>query len=270
VSAPPRRPVDTWPAWTHDLVEGTAGAQAVQLSRFAPPPGHLRRSAVLILFGERANPSGPVAVSGTAASSGVSGTAARAAVSGTAASSGGGLSTRVVPDIDVLLTERASTLRSHAGQVAFPGGRIDPGDAGPAAAALREAQEETGLEPSGVEVVAQLAEVYLPPSDYAVTPVLGWWHTPSPVGVMDPAEVARVVRVPVPALVDPANRFRAVHPSGFVGPAFGVSGLFVWGFTAGLLDRVLHLTGWERPWDHDRLQSVPMVPDPPRDRSARA
>jgi 8-oxo-dGTP pyrophosphatase MutT (NUDIX family) len=152
---------------------------------------------------------------------------------------------------DVLLTERAATLRSHAGQVSFPGGRQDPDDAGPAAAALREAHEETGLDPAGVVVTGVLPAVYLPPSDYAVTPVLAWWARPSAVGVVDPAEVARVVRVPVARLLEPANRFRVRHPSGWVGVGFEVDGVLVWGFTAGLLDRVFALAGWEQPWDGD-------------------
>jgi len=158
---------------------------------------------------------------------------------------------------DVLLTERSATLRSHAGQVAFPGGRLDDGDDGPRGAALREAAEETGLDPAGVEVTGVLPDLYLPPSDYAVTPVLAWWREPSAVSVVDPAEVARVVRAPVRELLDPANRFRVTHPSGYVGLGFRVRGLFVWGFTAGLLGRVLTLAGWERPWDHDQLESVP-------------
>ena len=80
-------------------------------------------------------------------------------------------------------------MRSHPGQVSFPGGSIDADDASPAAAALREAEEETGLDPAGVEVLATLPELWLPPSNFAVTPVLGWWREPGPVSVVDPAEV---------------------------------------------------------------------------------
>lgn len=158
---------------------------------------------------------------------------------------------------DVLLTERAADLRSHAGQVAFPGGALDPDDGGPVGAALREGQEETGLDPSGVQVAGPLPDLYLMVSDFVVTPVVAWWREPSPVGPVNPAEVARVVRVPVAELVDPANRFRVTHPSGYAGPGFSASGLFVWGFTAGLLDRLFHLTGWEHPWDLTRSEPLP-------------
>jgi len=68
----------------------------------------------------------------------------------------------VAGDLDVLLVTRATTLTHHSGQVAFPGGRIDPGDAGPAAAAVREAVEETGLDPDGVEVLGTLGELPVP------------------------------------------------------------------------------------------------------------
>ncbi len=158
---------------------------------------------------------------------------------------------------DVLLIERAEQLRAHAGQPAFPGGAADPGDGGPQDTALREAAEEVGLDPTGVRVVALLPELFLPPTGFVVTPVLGWWHTPAPVRVVDVAEVARVERVPVAELVDPANRCRVRHPSGYTGPAFTVRGMTVWGFTAGLLDRVLELAGWALPWDADDVRDLP-------------
>jgi 8-oxo-dGTP pyrophosphatase MutT (NUDIX family) len=157
----------------------------------------------------------------------------------------------------VILTARPETMRKHPGQISFPGGRIDPGDDGPVAAALREAEEETGLDPSGVQVFGVLPRLYIPVSGFVVTPVLGWWRRPTPVGVVDPAETARVFRVPVADLTDPANRATLTHPSGFLGPAFLVEGALVWGFTAGLIDKIVHYAGWERPWDRDR--KVPLA-----------
>ena len=165
---------------------------------------------------------------------------------------------------DVLLIERAHDMRSHAGQPAFPGGRIDEDDADAVAAALREAAEETGVDPTGVEVLSVFPDLYIPPSGFTVTPVIGWWAQPSAVTVMDAAEVASVHRVPLSELTDPQRRCRVRHPSGFVGPAFEVRGLLVWGFTGGLLDRLIHLGGWEQPWrEQARLVSLPNVVDEP-------
>ena len=157
---------------------------------------------------------------------------------------------------DVLLIQKAATLRNHAGQPAFPGGAAEPGDADLSATALREAAEEVGLDPSGVSVVASLPVLYLAPSGYVVTPILGYWHTPGPVGVNDPGEVASVARVPIAELADPSNRFQVRHPSGYTGPAFGVSGMVVWGFTAGLLSMLLEWAGWSRPWDADEIRDL--------------
>jgi len=157
---------------------------------------------------------------------------------------------------DVLLGERASTLRDHAGQVAFPGGGADPGDAGPVDTALREAAEETGLDPSGVVPLALLPELFIPPSGFVVTPVLAHWARPSPVRAVDPGETATVARVPLATLAEPAHRMLVRHSSGFTGPAFVVSGMLVWGFTGGLLAAVLDRGGWARPWDTTRVADL--------------
>jgi 8-oxo-dGTP pyrophosphatase MutT (NUDIX family) len=158
---------------------------------------------------------------------------------------------------DLLFIQRSAHLRSHAGQPAFPGGRVDPGDGGPVGAALREAGEETGLDPAGVQVLRTLPALWLPPSGFVVTPVLAWWREPSDVHAASEAEVESVRRVPVAELADPANRFRVRHPSGYTGPGFAAGDMFIWGFTAGLVDRLLALGGWEQPWDHERLRDLP-------------
>lgn len=157
---------------------------------------------------------------------------------------------------DLLLIERSSTLRAHAGQPAFPGGSLDPGDGGPVGAALREATEEVGLDPAGVRVLGELPELYIAVTGYAVTPVVAWWERPVAVGPVDTVEVARVERVPLAELADPANRCRVRHPSGYIGPAFDVRGMLVWGFTAIVIDHVLKVGGWERPWSPGELRAV--------------
>jgi 8-oxo-dGTP pyrophosphatase MutT (NUDIX family) len=163
---------------------------------------------------------------------------------------------------DLLLIERAAELRNHAGQPAFPGGAIDEADGGPVAAALREAAEETCLDPAGVRVLAVLPELYIWRTKFRVTPVLGWWQAPVPVAPGDPAEIAAVVRVPVADLASPANRIMIRYPSGQAGPAFRVAGLVVWGFTAAVLDQLLALGGWERPWDASRVTTLEPAEQP--------
>lgn len=158
---------------------------------------------------------------------------------------------------DVVLTARSRDLRAHPGQVSFPGGRVDPTDAGPVAAALRETEEEVGIEPSTVDVVGELPQLFLTPSGNAVTPVLAWWPFPGEVRVVDPREVEQVERVPLSELVDPARRFTVTHPSGYAGPGFEAGGLFVWGFTAMLLGAVLDLGGLARPWDASVQRPIP-------------
>jgi 8-oxo-dGTP pyrophosphatase MutT (NUDIX family) len=160
---------------------------------------------------------------------------------------------------DVLLIEKSAHLRTHAGQPAFPGGGADPGEDYPVGTALREAEEEAGIDPDGVRVLATLPELFLGPSDNLVVPVVAWWDDPRDVTVGDPREVARVARVPLADLADPANRFRIRHPSGYVGPAFGVAGMVVWGFTGGLLDAILEAAGLARPWDETDVRRLPAL-----------
>lgn len=158
---------------------------------------------------------------------------------------------------DVLLIEKGPHLRTHAGQPAFPGGGLEPGEE-PEQAALREAAEETGLDPAGVEVLACLPELWVPPSGNAVTPVLAWWREPSHVGAADPREVAAVARVPLSVLADPRNRLQIRSPrSGFASPAFRAAGMLVWGFTGGVLDRLLEAGGWAVPWDREQVEDLP-------------
>jgi 8-oxo-dGTP pyrophosphatase MutT (NUDIX family) len=158
---------------------------------------------------------------------------------------------------DLLLVQRSPFLRRHAGQPAFPGGAIDESDGGPVPAALREAAEEAGVDPSGVQVLTVLPELFISRSGFSVTPVLAWWRHPVPVEPGDPGEITAVARVRVADLADPANRLMARYPSGLAGPAFRVGGMLVWGFTAMIVDRLLAIGGWERPWDAEQAEDLP-------------
>ena len=158
---------------------------------------------------------------------------------------------------DLLLVQRSPLLRRHAGQPAFPGGAIDESDGGPVPAALREAAEEAGVDPAGVQVLTVLPELFIPRSGFSVTPVLAWWRRPVPVAPGDPGEITAVARVRVADLADPANRLTARYPSGLAGPAFRVGGMLVWGFTAMIVDRLLAIGGWERPWDAGTAEDLP-------------
>lgn len=159
---------------------------------------------------------------------------------------------------ELLLTERATTLRNHAGQISFPGGATDPEDADATATALREAEEEVGLDPATVDTFGALPTLWLPPSNFAVTPVLGYWREPKPLHPVNTHEVGSIIHQPIRRLLDPVNRFSVEHPSGWRGPAFEVGGgVPLWGFTAGVISRLFERLGWEQPWDDSVTRPLP-------------
>jgi 8-oxo-dGTP pyrophosphatase MutT (NUDIX family) len=144
----------------------------------------------------------------------------------------------------VLLTQRTDTLSNHAGQISFPGGRIDAEDATPEAAALREAEEEIGLARSFVEVIGALP-VYETRTSYAVTPVIGA-ISPGFALTANPAEVADIFEVPLGFLLDPANvqrqsRFWQGRDRHFYAIPYGER--YIWGATAGMLVNLAHALG---------------------------
>jgi 8-oxo-dGTP pyrophosphatase MutT (NUDIX family) len=136
----------------------------------------------------------------------------------------------------VLLTQRASQLARHAAQIAFPGGRLDPGDADAASAALRETREEIGLDPGHVRVFGYLPD-HMVISGYRVTPVLGLVTPPFSLE-LNPAEVAGVFEVPLAHVLDSANhkaRLRRVGDEDMLLYDIPWQGQNIWGATAGML-----------------------------------
>ncbi|MGO1947185.1 MULTISPECIES: NUDIX hydrolase [Brachybacterium] len=146
-------------------------------------------------------------------------------------------------DAQVVLEERGHALRSQPGQFSLPGGGSDPGDRDDVHTALREAQEETGLDPRGVQVLGAFEPIPMPWRAQQVTPVLGWSPTTPPLGVQDPIEVERVVWAALTgggSLADPTHRRRGLLGGQAVGPVFELpEDAFVWGFTAMILEQVL-------------------------------
>jgi 8-oxo-dGTP pyrophosphatase MutT (NUDIX family) len=144
------------------------------------------------------------------------------------------------PEATLLFTVRTGDLRSHAGQIALPGGRIDPEDEGPVAAALREAEEEIGLDPAFVETLC-LAPDYLTGSGYHVAPVIAIVRPGFRLS-LNPAEVADAFEVPLSFLMNPANHRRGSRIwQGATRFFFEMpyEGRHIWGITAGIL-RILY------------------------------
>ena len=145
------------------------------------------------------------------------------------------------PDLTVLFTQRTSHLNDHAGQISFPGGRVEPEDPTPEETALRETEEEIGLDRAHIEVLGRLPE-YITGTGFRVTPVVGWVE-PGFALTPDAFEVAEVFEVPLAFLLDPANhqqksivwegRERQFH-------AMPYQSRYIWGATAGMLLSLYH------------------------------
>lgn len=159
-------------------------------------------------------------------------------------------------DARILLTHRAATLGSHAGQISFPGGGSEEVDENIPDTALREAREETGLDPDSVDILAVTDSLYIPVSNYSVFPVLGYWREPGRVHAADQAETARVLTPPLRDLLDPAHRFMVRQSAGWQGPAFNIGDLVLWGFTAGVFAAATQLAGWDLDWDTDDVRDL--------------
>jgi 8-oxo-dGTP pyrophosphatase MutT (NUDIX family) len=146
--------------------------------------------------------------------------------------------------VRVLLTERTAHLADHAGQISFPGGRVEEGDADAVATALRESEEEIGLPAAVVDVLGRLPE-YRTITGYRVTPVVGLIERPF-MARLDPFEVSEVFEVPLAFLMDPSHHERRIFEFGDIARTFyampyqAQRRYFIWGATAAMLRNLYH------------------------------
>ncbi len=144
--------------------------------------------------------------------------------------------------LTVLFTQRTAHLNDHAGQVSFPGGRCESSDPSPVFTALRETEEEIGLDRGRIEVLGVLPD-YRTGTGFSVTPVVGLVRPPFDL-VLDSFEVAEVFETPLSFLLDPANHQRhSMEISGILRHYYAMpyEGYFIWGATAGMLVSLHHL-----------------------------
>jgi 8-oxo-dGTP pyrophosphatase MutT (NUDIX family) len=149
----------------------------------------------------------------------------------------------------VLLTKRTDHLKDHAGQICFPGGRIEPEDATIEAAALREAEEEIGLDPAKVDLIQRLSP-YDTTTGFRIHPVVGWIEPPFEI-TPDDFEVAEVFELPLSFILDPTNHQRQSHIRNNQRRSYYVlpyQGRFIWGATAGMLVNFSRLLTTQAPY----------------------
>lgn len=158
-------------------------------------------------------------------------------------------------DAGLVITHRSPTMRSHAGQMAFPGGRIDPTDRNAVDCALREAWEETGLDRRTVTPLVQVGQRHVRSSRHPVHPVIAYWDDPGEIYPTSLEETDDVYVANIKELADPEHRVMVAW-NDFRGPAFRNNGYLIWGFTGGLINAALNAAGWAQPWDDEDVRDL--------------
>lgn len=152
------------------------------------------------------------------------------------------------PDVErqtrLLLILRKVYQGVHSNQIGFPGGKVERIDKDLMDTALRETHEEVGVPPSDVEVIKELSEVYIPPSNFLVRPFMGIYHNPQPF-IKEEAEVERLVEVYLRDFLDDSNHIQEILSTSYAKninvPAFKLNGYTVWGATAMMMSEIKEL-----------------------------